>query len=585
MTKIDYIPHLLAALTTWWITMPHVQAQQPWNTPATYPKREIRAVWVTTLSGLDWPKSKATSEAGREQQKQELCRLLDQLQAANINTVLLQTRIRGSVIYPSAIEPWDISLTGQFDRHPGYDPLAFAIEETHKRGMELHAWVVTIPAFKTEVARRMGRKSLLATHPQLLRKHLDSYYLDPALPGTADYLTRICLEITANYDIDGLHFDYIRYPEEANTFPDGPSFNKYGKGQRKADWRRDNVTRIVRQIHREVKRLKPWVKMSSSPVGKYRDTRRYSARGWNSYDAVFQDAQGWLREGIQDALYPMMYFTGNHFYPFALDWQEGSHGRPVVPGLGIYFLHPAEKNWDFSVIGRELYYVRDQGLSGQAYFRSQFLTDDVKGIYKFLRSTFYAYPALPAAYPWIDSEAPSAPTQPQRQDEGNQRVALSWQPSTDNLPQAGVRYNVYASPDYPVDVNRAENLVAVNLSEPRYLYNKVWGMNLAVTAIDRCGNESQPLQVGGGTCQIARDTSTDASLAPGEHYLPHNGQGLSLPFIPDVDFYLITDLAGNTLRTGPWAGRIDISRLPRGLYRLRTLQKRGISRLVGEFKK
>ena len=105
------------------------------------PKHEVRAVWVTTLSGLDWPTSRATNAQGREKQKEELCRLLDQLQACRINTVLLQTRVRGSVIYPSKIEPWDVCLTGQFDRDPGYDPLAFAIEETHKRGMELHAWV------------------------------------------------------------------------------------------------------------------------------------------------------------------------------------------------------------------------------------------------------------------------------------------------------------------------------------------------------------------------------------------------------------------------------------------------------------
>lgn len=575
----------MAVLAAYLCCSPLAWAQRPWNTAPQYPKREIRAVWLTTLSGLDWPKTKATSEMGREQQKRELRQILDQLQSANINTVLLQTRIRGSVIYPSAIEPWDIALTGQYDRDPGYDPLAFAIEETHKRGMELHAWVVTIPAFKTEVAKRMGRRSLLSTHPQLLRKHLDSYYLDPALPGTADYLIRICKEITTNYDIDGLHFDYIRYPEEAHSFPDGTSFNQYGKGQRKADWRRGNITRIVRQIHHEVKRLKPWVKMSSSPVGKYRDTRRYSAHGWNSYDAVYQDAQGWLREGIQDALYPMMYFTGDHFYPFALDWQEGSHGRHVVPGLGIYFLHPAERDWDFGVIGRELHYVRDHGLQGQAYFRSQYLTDNVKGIYTYLRSTFYAYPALTNAYPWIDSEAPTPPTQVQRQNEGGQSVTLSWQPCSDNLPQGGVRYNVYASRTYPVDVTRAENLVAVNLREPRYRYNKVWGMNLAVTAIDRCGNESLPLQAGGGpTPQIAEAQSAPPP-ATGDHYMPHDGKLLELPRNPSVDYYLITDLAGKTLRTGLWVRRIDISRLAPGVYRLRTLQKRGVSRFVGEFKK
>jgi uncharacterized lipoprotein YddW (UPF0748 family) len=99
----------------------------------------MRAVWITTLSGLDWPRTKATNASTRESQKNELCQIFDQLKAANINTILLQTRIRGSVIYPSAIEPWDIALTGKYDQNPGYDPLQFAIEEAHKRGMELHA--------------------------------------------------------------------------------------------------------------------------------------------------------------------------------------------------------------------------------------------------------------------------------------------------------------------------------------------------------------------------------------------------------------------------------------------------------------
>ena len=156
------------------------------------PKHEVRAVWLTTISGLDWPKTLATSAAKREQQKEELCEILDQLQACRINTVILQTRVRGSVIYPSDIEPWDVCLTGQFDRDPGYDPLAFAIEETHKRGMELHAWMVTVPAFKIVNAKKMGKRSLFRTHPELLKKHGDQYYLDPGLPGSSDYLTALC---------------------------------------------------------------------------------------------------------------------------------------------------------------------------------------------------------------------------------------------------------------------------------------------------------------------------------------------------------------------------------------------------------
>ncbi len=488
----------LIALTTFFILSASFTstAQLPWQTEA--PKRELRAVWVTTLNGLDWPRTKATSATGIERQKAELCTLLDQLKRANINTVLLQTRVRGSVIYPSNLEPWDVCLTGQYDKSPGYDPLAFAIEETHRRGMELHAWIVTIPAFKVEVAKKMGKKSLLFRHPELLKKHEGQYYLDPGLPGTADYLSKILADFIDKYDIDGIHFDYIRYPENASSFGDGATYKKYGQKKPKAQWRRDNITAIVRRLYKEVKARKPWVKMSCSPVGKYRDTRRYSSRGWNCYDAVYQDAQGWLREGIQDALFPMMYFTGDHFYPFAVDWQEGSYGRHVAPGLGIYFLHPREKDWKLSVIGNELCYLRQEGLSGQAFFRSKFLTDNVKGLYDYLHDQFYPYPALPPCYAWLDSIAPSKPESLTLNDIDNQTSILSWAPCTDDQADGGLRYNVYASKDFPVDTSRASNLVATLLPEPCFTFNRIYtylyGVNLAITAIDRSGNESEATQ-------------------------------------------------------------------------------------------
>ncbi len=461
------------------------------------PKRELRAVWLTTLNGLDWPKTRATNSYARRQQQQELCNILDQLKALNINTILLQTRIRGSVIYPSSIEPWDVAITGSYGNGPGYDPLYFAIEEAHRRGMELHAWVVTIPCFKQAIGKRMGAKSVLRTHPELCRKHGDMYYLDPGMPGTADYLVSICHEIVSRYDIDGLHFDYIRYPEGASSFSDASTFRKYAPiGQTKASWRRDNITRIVRRIYEDTHRLKPWVKVSCSPVGKYADVTRYSSRGWNARDAVHQDAQGWLRDGIHDILFPMMYFDGNHFYPFAADWQEQSCERMIVPGLGIYFLHPKEKNWDLSVIQRQLHYLREQGLAGQCYFRSKFLTDNVKGLYDYLRDDYYAFPALPPACPWLDSVPPTAPTDITISILSDQTEELSWTPSTDNL-EGGVRYNVYTSQHWPVDITCSRNLVATQLSEPHFSYNRVaaFGRYFAITAIDRVGNESEATQV------------------------------------------------------------------------------------------
>ena len=441
--------------------------------------------------GLDWPTTKATSASGIERQKEELCKILDQLQACHINTVVLQTRLRGSVIYPSRIEPWDVILTGQYDRDPGYDPLAFAIEETHRRGMELHAWLVTVPAFKIEVARKMGKRSLLRTHPELLRKHGEQYYLDPGLPGSAEYLVSLCREIVSRYDVDGIHFDYIRYPEQAETFSDGASYRKYGKWKDKRTWRLDNITRIVRMSYEAIKELKPWVRVSCSPVGKYNDMSRYSARGWSAYGAVYQDAQGWLSEGIMDMLLPMMYFQGDHFYPFAADWQEHTNGRTVAPGLGIYFLSPKEKDWEWGIIQRELCYLRHIGLGGQAYFRSRFLTDNTKGIYDYLARDYYPYPALLPPMTWQSSERPATPQLVSRERQGvNER--LQWQP------QEGCRFVIYASDQSPVNTNEARNIVKVTY-DTDYTYSMLGAYyhnyHLAITALDRYGNESLPLEL------------------------------------------------------------------------------------------
>ena len=124
------------------------------------------------------------------------------------------------------------------------------------------------------------------------------------------------------------------------------------------------MDRVVETVSRAVKSVRPWLVMSCSPVGKYADLPRQSSYGWNARDAVNQDAQKWLARGWMDWLLPMMYFDGQHFYPFAADWQENAHGRVVAPGLGIYCLSPREKDWDLTTITRQLNVVRTLGMGG-----------------------------------------------------------------------------------------------------------------------------------------------------------------------------------------------------------------------------
>ncbi|MCD8317985.1 MAG: family 10 glycosylhydrolase [Paraprevotella sp.] len=542
------------------------------------PKRETRAVWLTTYQSLDWPKDKATSPEGIARQQDELRHILDRLQEAHFNTVLLQTRVRGSVIYPSAIEPWDACLTGTPGGSPGYDPLAFAIRECHKRGMELHAWLVTIPCFKKTEAARAGKSSVLKTHPQLCVPHGDSWYLDPGQPGTADYLSSICREIALNYDIDGIHFDYIRYPENAAQFNDKKTYRRYGKQQNLAQWRRDNVTRCVRTMYQAIKAVKPWIKVSSSPIGKFDDLSRYSSYRWNAFSAVYQDAQGWLAEGIQDMLFPMMYFRGNNFYPFAIDWQENDHGRPVIPGLGVYFLSPQEQDWPLTDITRELYFIRRIGLPGQAYFRYAFLNENHKGIFDFLRNFYYPYPALPALCKATDSLPPAIPARLSlRSEEGIGR--LCWEASTDSVCGTSVRYNVYAARDADPDITSAASLIAASLDtcalpvDARFCLQ--YNIHFAVTSIDRFGNESRPAYL---SISVSSQTDDEAD----SRFLPHDRTLLTVPK-RQAPFLSIEDLEGRTIQTVPYRKQIRIDKLTGGIYQLRTRDKKGRSARIGFF--
>ena len=460
------------------------------------PKHEVRAAWITAVYGLDWPRTKATTPASTQKQKDELVDILDKLKEANFNTVLFQARTRGDVLYKSDIEPYNSILTGKSGKDPGYDPLAFAVEECHKRGMECHAWMVTIPLGGRKHVASLGKQSVTRRQPKICVPYKREYFLNPGNPKTKEYLMSLVKEVVERYDVDGVHFDYLRYPERAFRFPDSYDYRKYGNGRSLDQWRRDNITEILRHIYKGVKKLKPWVKVSTCPVGKYRDTSRYPSKGWNAFHVAYQDVQGWLGEGIQDQIYPMMYFRGNSFYPFALDWQEQSNGRHVVPGLGIYFLHPSEGDWDLDEIKRQINFVRHHHLAGEAHYRVKFVTDNTQNLYDALQNEFYAYPALQPPMTWADSIAPSMPTELTAERIADGYTRLHWKAATDNDKTNAPTYVVYASDELPVDTQDPANIVATGIRETEYIYAPIlpWTSrrHFVVTATDRYGNESAP---------------------------------------------------------------------------------------------
>ena len=534
------------------------------------PKHEVRAVWLTTIGGIDWPHSYAQSERSIEKQKNELRLTLDRLHSAGINTVLLQTRVRGTVIYPSQIEPWDGCLSGKPGVSPGYDALQFAIDECHRRGMELHAWIVTIPVGKWE---GLGCKQLRRKMPRNIIKIKADGYMNPETQQTADYLARICTEVTRRYDVDGIHLDYIRYPEEL------PKLKTMSH-----DEGRKHITRIVRTIAEQVKSIKPWVKMSCSPIGKYDNTTRYWSRGWNAYQTVCQDAVAWLRDGLMDELFPMMYFRDNNFFPFALDWKERSHGRIVVPGLGIYFLSPREKDWELSDITRELAFLRHENL-GHAYFRSKFFTDDTKGIYRFAKDEYCLYPSLVPPMTWQSAARPAAPYGLSAHDFDNNTTLLSWQHATKDTTM--MLFNVYASRHYPVDIDDARHLIAVRKQSRSLIVPRNKQLHYAVCAVDRYGNESVALQENAASdCAQLYDGMTSSRLL-----LESDGSSVALPAsidCTDTKYLLVETMQGCAIAVLPYkrgTRSVNIRSLRNGMYTLRSLNRKGVSHRLGTFVK
>ena len=528
-------------------------------------KYEIRAAWLTTIGALDFPDQKANSAQGVIRQKRELCRILDKLKEAHFNTVLLQTRLRGDVIYPSIFEGFAESLTGFTGRNPGYDLLKFAVEECHKRGLELHAWIVALPAGNERQTKLQGKAAVTRKHPEICRKYKGVWYLDPGNPKTADYLAGIVHEIVSSYDVDGIHLDYIRYPDHPADFPDRALFRKYGKGKTLEQWRRDNITRIVRRLYDETKKLKPWIKVSSSPIGKYKDTPRYSSKGWNAYHAVYQDVSRWMKEGIQDLIFPMMYFQKNSFYPFALDWNEHKNGRWVVPGLGIYFMHPDEQDWTLDEICRQISFTRENGLDGQAYFRTRFLLDNTKGLLDELKEQVYPYPAVVPPMTWEDSIPPSPPTRPSLSMQ-DKTTRIKWQAPAQKGKNDACYYRIYASDSYPVDTGDGRKLMESRTDSTCYTFisKEPWKQQLywAVTAVDRFGNESLPLTF----------------KAPPEGIDIIEG---NLPDIPQGHILIISDVTGKELVRLPASTKDWPENIRDGLFRLSLLGPDGQVQIIG----
>ncbi|HXD77506.1 MAG TPA: family 10 glycosylhydrolase, partial [Puia sp.] len=320
------------------------------SNPGPRPKYEFRAAWVASVENIDWPSQKGLSV---DSQKVEFTRLLDMHQRNGLNAVVVQIRPAADAFFPSPYEPWSEWLTGVQGQPPSpyYDPLAFMIEETHKRGMEFHAWCNPYRAVHTIGKSSVASDHVSRQHPDWFVRFEKTLYFDPGNKEVQRYLVTVVRDIVRRYDIDALHFDDYFYPYDIvegggrKDFPDDASYAKYGNGLSKGDWRRANVDSVIEEIGKAVKEERPHCKFGVSPFAIWRNIDKdpegsNTHAGVTDYDNLYADILLWLRKGWIDYVVPQIYFEFSHpRAPYALLvdwWARHTYGRQCYIGLAPF---------------------------------------------------------------------------------------------------------------------------------------------------------------------------------------------------------------------------------------------------------
>ncbi len=404
-------------------------------------EREYRGVWVATVANIDWPSKPGLPS---DVQKAELLAILDKAAELKFNVIVLQVRPACSVLYESVLEPWSEVLSGAMGKppEPYYDPLAFAVEEAHRRGMELHAWFNPYRARHPSEKSEIHPKHVSRRRPELVKQYGRYLWLDPGEPDVVEHSLSVMLEVVKKYDVDGVHIDDYFYPykerdEKGNLldFPDEPSWQRYlrsGGKLKRADWRRQNVDRFVERVYREIKRTKRYVKFGISPFGLWRPGYPPQARGFDAYEELYADSRKWLQEGWCDYFTPQLYFQISHpnlSYPVLLQWwvEQNSKSRHIVPGnFASKVADGSNTAWQASEIAEQIRLTRRQrGAVGNIHFSARAFMQDRGGICKLI-AELHAQPAIVPASPWLSRGKPLAPdVRAVRLAEGSLR--LEWQ--------------------------------------------------------------------------------------------------------------------------------------------------------------
>lgn len=546
-------------------------------------KREVRSVWMATVWALDWPSSTSSTTA----QKNEMVKYLDVLQKNNFNAVYFQVRTMSDAFYKSSYEPWSSYLTGTRGKDPGWDPLAFVVEECHKRGMECHAWVnpyrfSTGSNWSTAQDQALKSAGMLLAYTKSDGK--TTTILNPGLESVRKRIVDVCKEIISNYDVDGLVFDDYFYPEGipvTSSAGDYDLWQKSGASMTFGDWRRNNVNQMVADVYKMVQQQKPYVRFGISPAGaactsaavaaKHGIDRCPVASDWQ-YDGIFSDPVAWLEAGTIDYISPQLYWKTNHktnpFGPMTKWWSYvAKHfGHHHYASHSISFLNSSNTTSDWEEIGKQVQFSRDyteNEAPGAVFYSAAYVTGKKQsGFGEWLQVNKFQNKALTPAIDWKKSDLEKM----QVSALSKRATVLSWA-GVDN-----VRYSVYAVPESvnveTLDSNiPAEYLLGVSYKTTYTMPDdKKSGYNYAVCVLDRYGNEYEPVYYGqSGVECIGGNSGLTADYADGE---------LRLSAVADEVF--VYNEAGALVANSRNCNRLALS-VQAGMYIVRMIGNGGVS--------
>lgn len=555
---------------------------------AVYPKREMRATWLTTVANIDWPLSYTT---GQEAQQKELIALLDACVKFNMNTVLFHIRPACDALYKSSYEPWSSYLNNGRGVDPGWDPLQFCIDECHKRGLACHGWINPYRYGKRGGYDWTGdddttQLNYKHTHPEWLLYYKNDIYLDPAQPEVRQRIKAVVGDIINNYDIDGILMDDYFYPYGGTTTQDAESVAKYKPADMSVgDWRRQNVNSMIKDVYDTIQAVKPWVTFGVSPFGIWttdssvaskRGIRLpYNITGGNMYEEIYCDPVAWLEEGTVDYLSPQLYWKiggGQDYKKLSKWWGDicNQFGKHFYSSMALY----KYESGDFSAteIRNQLVYNRTvkDNAPGAVFYNTRAWANSAKLRVNLTKETAEFHKlALPPAINW-------KPAKERAMVENLSRDAqtLAWTHADKD-----VHFAVYAVPNDSLNLpnvySRGDMLVGITYTNTFELPAEITEdkYQIAVSVLDKYNNEYALRILGKALSQPTAATQL----------YPATGDVKKLPFnfrweaVSGADSYIIqmaTDEAMTqivmaqeiTTNTFDTDCRINLEKLPLGDY-------------------